>query len=146
MEAIEYGTLIRTLTSNLNAYVGNQCESYGIKQGQFEYFLLIAWNPGINQLDIAKRKNVGKSAVTKALKVLEGDGFIYRISHPEDKRQSQCFLTEKGQGITPKLNAISSDIGGELFAGFSGEEKDLFYNLLIRLVHNSEELPSLTEN
>lgn len=71
MQMQDFGKLIRTITSNINYYIDSEIEKYGIKQGQFEYFFLICSSPGINQLELARLKNVGKASVTKALKILE---------------------------------------------------------------------------
>ncbi len=140
MEAIEYGALIRSITSNLNNYIGKACQEHGIQQGQFEYFLIIAWQPGINQLEIARKKNVGKAAVTKALKILESDGFIVRTIDSNDKRNIICHLTKKGEGIMPILKNISANIQGQLFQGFQDKDMTLFYEYLCRLVVNSSQL------
>ena len=143
MNAIEYGALIRRITSNVNEYVGRICSEYGITYGQFEYFILIFMNPGINQLAISRRKSVGKASVTKALKSLEHGGFISRSIDPHDRRNIRCFISENGKGIAEKLIQISPTIESNLFLGFSDNEKSLLYEYLLKLEKNSRRLPTL---
>lgn len=102
----DFGKMIRSTLSNVNSYISAQVEEYGIKQGQFEYFLLIYSSPGINQLELAKMKNVGKASVTKALKILEDDGFIKRITDEKDRRNILCYITGKGEAIAENLVTI----------------------------------------
>lgn len=140
MQIQDFGKMIRTITSNVNYYIGSKIEKYGIKQGQLEYFLLIYSSPGINQLELARFKNVGKASVTKALKILEDDGFIRRETDVKDKRNFLCYITEKGENIVDNLLYVKTNAEEELFKGFKGEDKEVFYKYLLMLHHNSEEL------
>ena len=121
MEIQDFGKLIRTITSNVNYYIGSKIEKYGIKQGQFEYFILIFSSPGINQLELAKLKNVGKASVTKALKILEEDDFIRRTVDEKDKRNTLCYITKKGEKIVDDLMHVKNNAEKELFKGFKDE-------------------------
>ena len=140
MKAIEYEVLIRTILSNMNEYIGNICGEYGIKYGQFEYFILILLTPGINQLEISRMKNVGKASVTKALKQLEEQGLIDRKVDSSDKRNILCFVSSKGNIIAKNLLQISSNVESKLFSGFSDDDMSIFYNYLQKLAANSENL------
>lgn len=136
----DFGKMLRSIISNVNTYIGCQVEEYGIKQGQFEYFLLIYNAPGINQLELAKLKNVGKASVTKALKILEDDGFIKRMTDENDRRSILCFITDKGEAIANNLIAIKREAEIALFKGFNESDKEKFYNDLSLFHKNSEKL------
>lgn len=142
MKLNDYGMLIRGIMSNVNLFIGSKVEKYGIKHGQFEYFLLIYSSPGINQLELARMKNVGKASVTKALKILEDDGFIDRVPDEKDKRNQLCYVSKNGEKIVDELIDIKSNIESDIFEGFSKEDKMLFYNYLAKLYKNSEKLAS----
>jgi len=138
----DYGKMLRSIIANVNNYIGSQVEKYGIKQGQYEYFLLIYSSPGINQLELARLKNVGKASVTKALKILEDDGFIKRVSDQNDRRNILCFITEKGEAIVEDLINVKRNAEEDLFKGFNEEDKDIFYNYLSLFHKNSIALTS----
>lgn len=142
MEAKDFGKLIRGITSNVNYYIGSKIEPYGIKQGQFEYFLLIYSSPGINQLELGKMKNVGKASVTKALKILEEDGFITRVTDENDKRNTLCYVSEKGEAIVENLIRVKSSAENDMFIDFSEKDKQQLFSYLIKLLKNSENLVS----
>ena len=140
MKAMEYGAMIRGITSRVNEYIGKISDQYGIRSGQFEYFMLIYQKPGINQLELAKIKSVGKASVTKALTVLENDGFIERTSDKNDKRHMLCTVTKKGKTTAEKLLHISGNIQSALFIDFTEEDLSLFYQYLTRLSRNAHSL------
>ena len=142
MQNKDYAKLLRGIIANINNYIGSQIEKYGIKQGQYEYFLLISKAPGINQLELARLKNVGKASVTKALKILEDDGFIKRVTDEKDRRNTLCFISKKGEDIVEDLIRIRSDAEKELFSGFSEGDKEIFYNYLSIFHRNSLDLIS----
>ncbi len=140
MKAIELGALIRGITSNVNLFISDKIEKFGIKHGQYEYFLLIYSIPGINQLELAKRKNVGKASVTKALKILEDDGFIKRVTDEKDKRNTLCFASIKGEEIVQELLDVRTNVEADIFNGFTEEDKVTFSNYLTKLYKNSQKL------
>lgn len=142
MEIKDYGKILRSIIANINNYISSQVEKYGIKQGQYEYFLLIYSSPGINQLELARLKNVGKASVTKALKILEEDGFIKRVTDENDRRNILCFITEKGEAIVDDLIIVKRNVEEELFKGFNEEDKDIFYEYLSLFHKNSIALTS----
>lgn len=145
MKPNEMGSLIRAITSNVNLYINSKIEKNGIGQGQYEYFLLIYNNPGINQLELSRIKNVGKASVTKALKILEKDGFIKRSSDIKDKRSLNCFTTKKGDKIVHELLDVKTNVEADIFSGFSENDIASFYRYLNKLYENSKMLAQAQE-
>lgn len=41
---------------------------------------------------VSIEKNVGKASVTKAIKILEKEGFIKRVADEQDKRNINCIV------------------------------------------------------
>jgi DNA-binding MarR family transcriptional regulator len=140
MRGNELGVLIRGITANVNIFISSKVEKHGIKQGQYEYFLLIFSIPGINQLELARLKNVGKASVTKALKILEDNGFVRRETDENDRRNTLCYITEKGEKIVDDLMGIKTKAEEELFKGFKNEDIEVFYKYLMLLNQNSKAL------
>lgn len=137
MEAREIGLLIRSITANINDYIEKHVSQYGLKRGQFEYFLIISMRPGINQLELANMRKVGKASVTKSIKILENDGFIYRLADEKDKRNSLCYVTQKGETIVDEMMKIQTQIEDQVLSGFSHEDKNHFYKSLEQLYINT---------
>jgi len=124
----------------MNYYIGSKIEKYGIKQGQYEYFLLVYSMPGINQLELSKLKNVGKASVTKALKILEKDGLIKRVTDENDRRNTLCYITEKGGTIVDDLFDVRSNVESVIFEGLDDQEKKALFGYLSQVCSNSEKL------
>lgn len=140
MEKKDFGKIIRAITLNTNQYIGTRIEKYGIKQGQFEYFLLINACPGINQLELARLKSVGKASATKALKILEVEGFIRRVIDEKDRRNMLCYITAKGEMLAEDLIKIKADAESVLFRNFTEQDIEALYKRLSLLLVNSEHL------
>ena len=140
MDVKEYGRLVRGITRNVNTFIGSQIAKYGINEGQYEYFMHIYASPGINQLELAKLKNVGKGSVTKALKILEEDGFIKRVIDEKDRRNILCYISENGKEIVQDLIYVTMKSEEILFKGMGTEDKELFYTYLNILYQNSTDL------
>lgn len=136
----DFGKLMRSVNLNMTKYISKHMEAYGIKHGQMDYFLMISRNPGIKQLDVAKAANVGKASVTKAIKILEDQGFIRREIDESDRRNIKCFATEKGQEHISEMMKLKLKVEKDLFAGFKKEELELFYDFMTRLKYNSDHL------
>jgi DNA-binding MarR family transcriptional regulator len=143
MKANEMGRLIRGITANINLFIGSKIEKLGLSQGQYEYFLLIYSTPGINQLELSTLKNVGKASVTKALKILERDGFVKRVTDQHDKRHSLCYVTPKGEAIVQELLGVRSHIEADLFEGFTSTDLERFNRYLVLLHRNAQKLVTL---
>lgn len=137
MKAMAFGALIRGITANINYYIGEKIEPFGVKQGQFEYFIQIYMNPGINQLELARTKNVGKASVTKAIKILEDQGFVRRTVDPKDRRNIRCYITDAGRDIVENFLKVQEDIQQNIFLDFTEDEKNQFYMSLEKLHRNS---------
>lgn len=137
MDGKDFGKLIRAITANINLYIGSSIEQYGIKRGQFEYFLLIYSSPGINQLELARMKNVGKASVTKALKILEEGDFIYRLQDEKDKRNFRCYISEDGKSIVNHLMQVKIEAEKEVFKGFTEQDKRALFEYLKQMHENS---------
>jgi len=140
MDIRDYGLLIRSITANANQHISKNIEPFGIKIGQFDYFLIISMKPGINQLELAKMKKVGKASVTKALKILEDQGFIERIPDESDRRNIRLYVTEKGASTVDDFMKVKEETEKLLFENFDEEEGEQFLASLNKLYKNSEKL------
>lgn len=140
IKIVEIGKYMRSTMFNINCYIENEIIKYGIKHGQFDYFLLIYENYSITQNEIAKLRNVGKASVTKALKILEEKKLIKRVVDKKDKRVVHCYISELGKSIINNLINVNTQLDGVLLKHFSDEDKEKYLNLLKKLHANSHKL------
>ena len=111
-------------------------KQFGITGQQMGYIRWIGENPGISQEALARRMQIDKGAVAKAVGNLVEKGFVERRKNPDDRRAYCLFPTEKARNIRSRIEQCARRIEGELFDGLTPEETELFENLLGRVTEN----------
>lgn len=77
----------------LNQFIKNETE---ISYSQYYMFMLLYYEPNVNQSDIAKACFMNRSGVSRAFSDFEKKGLIKRQINPENKREYITTLTQKG--------------------------------------------------
>ena len=86
-------TLKETHDYYLKKFLDNETE---ISYSQYYMFMLLYFEPGVNQSDIAKACFMNRSGVSRAFTDFEKKGLIERKINPDNKREYITTLTEKG--------------------------------------------------
>lgn len=86
--------------------------------------------------DLSEKINRDKSTTTVLVRKLEAEGFITGESDPADKRSRIIFLTEKGKQFNQTAQELSSELLGTFYKGFTEEEKETFFQTLLRIKNN----------
>ena len=86
--------------------------------------------------ELSEKINRDKSTTTVLVRKLEKDGFITGDAAPNDKRSRIIYLTEKGRQFNATAQELSSDLLGTYFKGFTDNEKEEFFNTLLRIKKN----------
>ncbi len=86
--------------------------------------------------DLSEKINRDKSTTTVLVRKLEAEGFITGESDPADKRSRIIFLTEKGKQFNQTAQELSSELLGTFYKGFTEEEKEAFFQTLLRIKNN----------
>ena len=86
--------------------------------------------------ELSEKINRDKSTTTVLVRKLEKDGFITGDAAPNDKRSRIIYLTEKGRQFNATAQELSSDLLGTFFKGFTENEKEEFFNTLLRIKKN----------
>lgn len=86
-------TLKETHDYYLKKFIDNETE---ISYSQYYMFMLLYFEPGVNQSGIAKACFMNRSGVSRAFTDFENKGLIERKINPDNKREYITTLTEKG--------------------------------------------------
>lgn len=86
--------------------------------------------------ELSEKINRDKSTTTVLVRKLEKDGFITGDAAPNDKRSRIIYLTEKGRQFNATAQELSSNLLGTFFKGFTENEKEEFFNTLLRIKKN----------
>ncbi|MDQ7093595.1 MarR family transcriptional regulator [Desulfosporosinus sp. PR] len=92
----------------------------------------------ISRKNLQVPMNLKGSSVTNLLNGLEKKGCIIRSTGLTDGRTFQIQVTEKGLKLVREMETIFAATENRLLQGMSGEEKQLFLNLLLRAYENLE--------
>ncbi|ASV08943.1 MarR family transcriptional regulator [Leptospira interrogans serovar Canicola] len=98
-------------------------------------FALVKMNKAQMQ-DIAKMINRDKSTLTALVDKLEVLGLVARTKDSEDQRIIHLELTPKADSVRPVLLGISRSLLGNLYRGFTENEKKELVRLLMKLYQN----------
>lgn len=86
--------------------------------------------------DLSEKINRDKSTTTVLVRKLEAEGFITGESDPADKRSRIIYLTEKGKQFNQTAQELSSELLGTFYKDFTEEEKETFFQTLLRIKNN----------
>lgn len=140
MNAFDIGKNIRIITRNIKKSIDKGLEDFDISEGQFEYFMIISKNNGINQRELAETMHVSKAGVTKAIKKLLSAGLIMRVKDENDLRNYSLYVTEKGKTLAKRFEGYENKIGEMMFMNISDKEIEMLYSIIARMKENSLKL------
>ena len=86
------------------------------------------------QKEIADSLNLTPATITDTLQRMEKARLLERRT--EDGRISRVYITEKGKEVKKQVDDIIKNIDEETFKGLTVEEKQLFRQLVLRMITN----------
>lgn len=118
--------------------VYSRLESLGLYRGQPRLLSALYEQDGQTHGELANQLNVQPATITKMVQRMEQNGFIIRRADPRDQRISRVFLTPKGTDIHNQVNQTFLEIQEDEIEGFTEEEKNNLFDLLLRVNQNLE--------
>lgn len=103
-ESVDY--YIKTSWHSLSRLYNQKAQKHGITTSIAFVLLNISTSEGTPATKIAPLMGLEARSLTRVLKQLEENGFIYKEKDPNDKRSVRIYLTEKG--IEKKGKAIET--------------------------------------
>lgn len=97
----------------------------GITQG-IGYALINIGKDGIPATKIAPIMGMTSSSLSRLLKNMEEDGYIFRKNDKSDKRVVRIFLTSKGLKLREQVKSAVVDFNTRLMSKISNEELKAF--------------------
>lgn len=81
---------------------------------------------------LAEAMGIDSSTVTRQVAPLVDTGLVKRTSHPEDGRAVVLALSPRGRGRLDEVRDSRRRLMAQMTAGWSGEERQTFTDLLVR--------------
>lgn len=120
-------------------YRSVEFEEIGLSGSNHMYIFYLCRHPGVSQEQLSKLLHVNKSNVTRSLRCLEENGFIYRCVNEKDKRNYCIYPTEKAKEVLPFLIDKINNWNEIISSGLTEEESDVLFDLLKKVAVNAVE-------
>ncbi|MHA6327226.1 MarR family winged helix-turn-helix transcriptional regulator [Roseivivax sp. CAU 1753] len=131
------GRALNFAAGRMNALCQQLLDPYGLSLPQW-VILSCLWRDGeITVSALADLVGNGLPATSRIVDRMEDRGLLTRRKHKEDGRVVVVVLTQKGDKLR-HLSDFFARINARLFEGFSQNEKDLAFSLLMRMQKNAE--------
>ena len=119
------GKMIRTNIMH-RRIVENMLEDTGVYQGQHRILMELSKHRHNSQKEIAIAMKVSTATIAIALKKLEKNGYINKITDKDDNRLNTIIITEKGRKVVEDSRNIFEAIDREMFKDLTEAEKEEF--------------------
>lgn len=95
-------------------------DAFNGAQGRILYVL---WQEDdISLKELSDRTGLAATTLTSMTDRMEASGLVLRIPDAEDRRKTKLALTDKARSLQPDYRAVSDQMNGIFYAGFSQEE------------------------
>ena len=110
----------------------------GLTNTQFGVLYILKRYPSIDQVTLAKLLRLDRSTTGTVVATLESRGLVARDIGESDRRRRVLALTKEGETMLQAVQQKSAGTSGTLMAAFKPEEREVFLDLLARLVGHFE--------
>ena len=110
MSEKKLGFIIGNLFYAYTNYLNNALKKMDITLSQARVLLVLAKNDGVSIDFLASKTNIGKSSITKSVKILERKEYLTKAIDPEDNRRKIVKITPKGKEIQKFAIDVNTEI------------------------------------
>ena len=113
------------------------CRQTGLTQNAFDILMFLANNPEYDTArDISRIRMIKANIVSFSVDKLVKEGYLERISVPNDRRKIRLVCTKKAAPVIEQGRAIQQKFYGQMFAGFEDSDLETFFQYLERISQN----------
>ncbi len=139
MDRIELFTvLIARASRYIHKIKSEEMTEFNLKSSHVSCLYYLYKVKSLTAKEICDMCGEDKANISRAMKSLEGEGYIYCREATQKRYQSDFFLTEKGErvgkSIAEKIDAILFDAS----KGLTEENRNIFYQSLSLICDNLE--------
>ena len=121
----------------LYKWIENQ---YGLKRPEYVVLYSLALTNGGNACDISKTSGFPKNTLSRAIKVLESNGYLNKRSKkPGSGRRQALYLSEEGWKLIKETIGIFEKQEKRMLKNLSSGERQILFELLSKVVLDSQD-------
>lgn len=129
----------KLITTLYIQYTKPICEDHGLTQMEYDILMFLDDHPELDTAaDIIRSRQLTKSHVSTALKLLRAKGLVRRLEKETLRRNLHIRLTEKAAAIVEAGKHAQAEFLRQVFADFSPEEETVFRHFFQRVCDNAE--------
>ena len=132
-DMLKYISLIYRKTQ---IYLNGETRELELSSGLAPFIMITCENGKMPQNRFCELLDISKGTVAKMLAKLEEQGYVGRTGSAEDGRSVDVYPTEKALAVYPRLVEIGQVWTGELTAGMTELEKEIFFQLVRKSAGN----------
>ncbi|WP_375559181.1 MarR family winged helix-turn-helix transcriptional regulator [Bernardetia sp. OM2101] len=138
----EIGKIYRSL----NSFSDFLMKSINLEKGQYQFLMRVKENQGINQQNLSSLLLVDKTTTAKAISKLITKGYILKKVDQDDKRNSNLYLTSKGEEICVFLEKEEQFSTKVALENLTNQQQEILLNQLKEISKNTQSLYSKLKN
>jgi DNA-binding MarR family transcriptional regulator len=127
------GFRLRRIQNYLSRDFSVATSEHNLKQGQFSGLAIIAANPGLSQIELAREIGLDKSLTVQMVDELERRGWAERRRSVVDRRRHDLFVTPDGEAVLVDLFGQLDAVERNSLEVLSDEEHVILNELLDRI-------------
>ena len=93
---------------------------------------------GCSQKDLASDLGIEQPSLQRTLNLLEEADLIERRACPHDARRKTLWFTTKGKALLEEMEIKAKAGREQMLIGFAEQEREVFYELLTRVIDNAD--------
>ena len=122
MSEKKLGFLLGNLFYAYASYMNSYLKEMDLTLSQTRILLVLALNGGISIYELSKATNIGKSSITKSVKILEKKGFLTKEIDSQDNRKKYIKITPKGLEVQKLAVRMNDEIENKINEEFGENE------------------------
>ncbi|PIT77453.1 MarR family winged helix-turn-helix transcriptional regulator [Limnohabitans sp. B9-3] len=115
-----------------------ELDETGLTPVQWAALMTTSQRPGLDQSTLSREIYIDTSTIAGVLDRLEARGLIQRRHSPDDRRVRQLYLTDEGAVLLKTASASVVGIQKWLLLPLSVEERAVFTQLMLKVLHRLE--------
>lgn len=121
-DSFEIAMLIREIYSSTMNIISTSLRASGLTHQQIMVIKLIAHNGEVNISQICEEMSLVKGTVSGIVQRLEVAGYVEKVKHEGDKRNTYVKFSEKGTKFAKEFRYTINESFNKVFKNFTEEE------------------------
>ncbi|MBO3445763.1 MarR family transcriptional regulator [Clostridium sp. CCUG 7971] len=121
-DSFEIAMLIKEIYASTMGTISNNLKDSGLTHQQVMVIKLIAHNGKINISQICEEMSLAKGTVSGIVTRLENTGYVKKVKHENDKRNTYVTFADKGLEFAKEFRTTINQSFDKIFENFTEEE------------------------